>query len=409
VKIAYISQWWPPEPATIVASLAGELARRGHGIEVVTGFPNYPSGVIYPGYSIRWRNVDGSPTFRTTRVPLYPSHDSSGARRALNYLSFGLAASTVGLVSVLRADVAYVYHPPLTSAWLARLLRRLRGVPFVLHVQDLWPDSVTNSGILGQTRISKLAVRALSRMALRTYRAASHIVVISPGFKSRLVSLGVSADKITVVLNWADEALFFPADVDPAARAELGPLGDRVVLYAGNLGRFQNLDMVIRAMAALTPDAGLHLAIMGDGLERSELERLVDEMQVSNVSFLHPRSAHDSVRIQAAADVHLVSLSDEEFCSLTIPGKTQVALAMGKPLLMAVRGDAAELVEQSCSGIVCLPELDALTSALQQVADMSEFELDRLGEQGRDFYVDHLSINRAGNQFESILSGSADR
>jgi colanic acid biosynthesis glycosyl transferase WcaI len=403
MKIALFSQWAPPEPANIVGSLAVELGLRGHHVDYVTGYPNYPGGRIYDGYRMRWRTVENDGMVRTLRVPLYPSHDRSAARRIANYVSYGVSASTIGLASIGRPDVAYVYHPPATAAWPARLLRRFRSIPFVLHIQDLWPESVSSAGMLGEGALSKVCERSVERMCLATYRAASHIIVISPGFKDALVSRGVDAEKISVVMNWTDERTYRPCAPSKSAREEVGPSGHRVVLYAGNLGDYQGLDAAVRAAATVGREAKLHLTLIGDGIARARLEELVRAIGANNVWILGRRPPSEMPVLLSAADAHLVSLVDLPFFGVTIPGKTQVALAMGRPSIVAVRGHAARLVDGANAGICCEPGEAGLEGALRLLCHLSDDEVVSMGNSGRDYYLKHLSMDRGVSAVESLM------
>ena len=407
LRISFFTQWWPPEPANVVASLATELSRRGHDLSVVTGFPNYPSGHLYAGYRMRLRQVEQSARVRTTRVPLFPSHDRSSTRRVANYLTFAAAASTVGLASVGKSDVAYVYHPPITSAWPARIQGILRKVPFVLHVQDLWPESVVQSGMVGSTARTEFVERALNRACSAAYRSASHIIVISEGFKRILVDRGVPQHKVSVVHNWADESVFGVHDADPRARAELGPPNARIVLYAGNLGDYQGLDQVVNAAGRFR--GRLHLTLIGEGIARQRLERLIEERRIENVAMLPRRPAADMPRLLAAADVHLVSLADQPFFAATIPGKTQVALASGKPLIIGVRGDAAKLTADADAGFACSPTAEGFSEAFEAMLGLSSGDLRDRGLSGRTYYEDHLAMRHGGDAFERILHNVAAR
>jgi colanic acid biosynthesis glycosyl transferase WcaI len=407
VRVAYFTQWWPPENAALPMSLARELATRRHDVNVITGFPNYPSGRLHADYPLRWRRIDTVEGLRTVRVPLYPSHDQSAIRRSANFLSFSLAASTIGLPHLRGVDVAYVYHPPITAAWPAMLLRRLRGVPFVLHVQDLWPESVTHSGMVSNPDHASIFERALGHACAMVYRAAAHIVVISPGFKQLLIERGVPAHKITVVYNWADDDVFRPTQPDSACRAELGPTDSRIVLYAGNLGDYQNLDAAILAAERIGNIAPLHLVLIGDGIARTRLQQLITSRRIRNVSLLAPRSFSQMPPLLAAADVHLVSLQDLSFFAATVPGKTQVAMASGKPMIMAVRGDAADLVQKAECGFVCEPNELGIAEAMASVARSTNDELLQLGQSGRRFYRDHLSLAAATTQIEECLQTAA--
>ncbi len=165
-----LSQFFAPEPNFKGLPFARELVRRGHEVEVLTGFPNYPGGRLYPGYRVRpWRReIIGG--IAVNRVPLYPSHDRSAVRRAANYASFALSASVLGPWLVKKPDVVYVYHPPATVGLPAMALRALCRCPLVYDVQDLWPDTVASSRMMGNRRL----ISALDRCCRLVYLITEH-------------------------------------------------------------------------------------------------------------------------------------------------------------------------------------------------------------------------------------------
>jgi colanic acid biosynthesis glycosyl transferase WcaI len=158
-RILLITQWFDPEPTFKGLAFARELVRRGYDVEVLTGFPNYPGGKVYPGYRIRLLQRQHIEGVEVTRVALYPSHDHSGVRRALNYLSSAFSAVRYAVLLARRPDVVYVYHPPLTVSIVAVLMRLLRRVPVVLDIQDLWPDTLRATGMISNKRLFRLVGR----------------------------------------------------------------------------------------------------------------------------------------------------------------------------------------------------------------------------------------------------------
>jgi glycosyltransferase involved in cell wall biosynthesis len=257
MKIGIVSQWYPPEPPYIPENLARELVARGHRVKVLTGFPNYPSGKLYPGYRQRWNDTSVVDGVTVRRVPLYPSHDHSGARRAANYLSFAASSSAAVLRYLGDADVVYVYLTPATVFAAPALLRMLRGTPAVLHVQDVWPDSVTTSSMSPGGVAGRLLGGALHAAMRQTYRLASSIAVIAPSMRDIVVARGADPARVRTVLNWADESLFRPVEATPSARARIGHRDRCTIMYAGGMGPFQNIEDSIRAAAAVRDDVDL--------------------------------------------------------------------------------------------------------------------------------------------------------
>ena len=360
MRILMLSQFFAPEPHFKGLPFARELCRRGHEVEVLTGYPNYPGGRLYPGYRIRpWRReiMDG---IAINRVALYPSHDQSAVRRVANYASFALSASAVGPFLVKKPDVVYVYHPPATVGLPAMVLRALRGCPLVYDIQDLWPDTVVSSRMMSD----RWLMAALERWCRLVYSQVDRIVVLSPGFRETLVRRGVAAEKIDVIYNWADETgLRLTAGKGDRSHlpqrpfgcfAQMAPLpfaglaGRFNVVFAGTMGFVQKLDTVLEAAricAATVPDA--QFVFVGGGVEKARLEQRAGELRLPNTLFL-PRQPMEAVgAILSRADVLLVHLQDDPLFRITIPSKTQAYLAMGRPILMAVAGDAANLIEQS--------------------------------------------------------------
>ena len=198
--IVMVSQWFDPEPTNKGMVFARALTSAGRQVVVLTGFPNYPSGRIYPGYRQRLVQTETLDGIRVVRVPLYPSHDSSSLKRFLNYASFALSASLVGVWRTGDPDLVYAYHPPLTTGFAALWLGWVKRVPVVYDIQDLWPDTLRATGMLR----SRWALRTVGRLCGFVYQRVSRIVVLSPGMKTALESKGVAAGKIEVIYNWCD-------------------------------------------------------------------------------------------------------------------------------------------------------------------------------------------------------------
>lgn len=402
MRIIFLTQWFDPEPGAIRGlPLAAWLRTRGHEVKVITAFPNYPGGKIYPGYRMRWREWQDRDGVRILRLPLYPSHDTSALGRALNYLSFMLSSTILGTVLIGPADVVYVYHPPPTVGLAALWLKYIRRIPFVYHIADMWPESVVESGMVGQGVIKKWIEGAIHWWCNRLYAAAHTVTVLSPGFKDLLSARGVDPAKVEVVYNWTDEA-FRPLPRDNQLGQELGLQGKFNVIYAGNLGMFQGLHTVLKAARRLQNQPEIQIVFAGGGQKEHELRAAAKDLR--NVIFLKGRPVMEMPAINSLADVLLVHLKDLAFFSSTIPSKTQVSLASGRPILMAVRGDAADIVEQARAGLTCPPE-DEMTMAdkILDLYRMNPCEREEMGLRGRQFYIDKMSLNVGGAAMEEIF------
>lgn len=412
MRVTFLTQWFDPEPAQFRGlPLARELVGHGIEVQVVTGFPNYPSGRLYPGYRVRpWmrENMDG---VSVLRVPLYPSHDHNALRRITNYASFAASSAALAPLLAEHTDVLYVYHPPPTVGIPAAVFRALRGVPVVYHIADMWPESAVESGMLGKGAVKKVAEAVLDHYCKWVYRQCDAITVLSPGFATLLKQRGVPSHKIHVVYNWADDAVFRPVPRDEALATALGLSGRFNVVYAGNLGAFQGLDAVIKAAALLQNDVpDLQLVFVGTGVEERPLKKLASDLHASNVLFLGHRPTEQMPAINALADALLVHLRDLPFFRTTIPGKTQVSLASGRPMIMAVAGDAADVARRAGAGPIVPPEDSAaLARAIRELRSVSDTGRAELGSHGRDFYLREMSLQVGARRMADLFAQTAGR
>lgn len=403
MRVLLLTQWFDPEPVPKGLAFARELMRQGCEVEVVTGFPNYPGGKLYPGYRVRAIQREEIDGVRITRVPLYPSHDSSAIRRIANYLSFSASLLFYTLFGARRADVIYAYHPPLTVGVAAGIVRLLRRIPVVYDIQDMWPDSLRASGMLGNEKI--LAV--VERVCQWVYRTVDKIVVLSPGFRNLLTSRGVDERKIEVIYNWCDESSIFNA-AEIGERTSILPKGFNI-LFAGTMGKGQGLASVLRAAEIVRDMAPkIRFVFLGSGTECELLKEQAQSSGLENVLFLPRVPMAEVGAVLQAADALLVHLKDDELYHITIPSKTQAYMAAGKPVLMAVSGDAADLVNVAGCGLTALSENpDSIAEAAMALAKMSSSELAAMGKAGQDYYWRELSLSAGVARFKRIFSGIA--
>ncbi|MDF2812343.1 MAG: glycosyl transferase group 1 [Microvirga sp.] len=404
-RLILLKQWFDPEQTIKGLTFACRLKELGFDVEVVTGFPNYPGGKVFPGYRIRPIQRELMNGICVSRLALYPSHDASRIGRVLNYVSFFLSATLYLVFVARRADVIYIYHPPLTVAMAAAVARRLRRIPIVVDVQDMWPDTLRATGMIGSEHMLSV-VGAICRW---TWRQADRITVLSDGFRRLLIERGVPSDKIAVISNWSEaETQQISAAERPEAFRDTGKFR---VLFAGNMGAAQALGSVLDAAGLVAANhPRIEFCFLGSGIETERLKARAAREGLANVRFLPPVTMAEVGAWLKTADVLLVHLKDDPLFAITIPSKTQAYLAVGKPILMAVSGDAAELVRQAGAGLIVPPEdPQALAGAVVQMAGLDPSELATLGANGRAFYERELSFDKGTRAFATILSGLAGR
>lgn len=404
-RVLLLTQWFDPEPTFKGLVFARELVRQGFEVEVLTGFPNYPGGKVYPGYRIKWLQREVIGGVQVTRVPLYPNHDQSAIKRVLNYASFAASATLYGVFMAKRADVVYAYHPPLTVGMAAALIKLFRRVPVVYDIQDMWPDTLRATGMLNNPK----ALAWVDTVCRWVYRRMNHIVVLSPGFKRLLLQRGVPEAKLSVIYNWADEAsLALPVGQVPAAFPSSKQFR---IVFAGNMGKAQALDTVLNA-AALLQQRGSQVCwvMLGGGVEVGRLKAEAEKRQLTNVVFLPPVPMTEVGAYLHTADALLVHLRKDPLFEITIPSKTQAYMTVGKPLLMAVDGDAADLVRQSGGGLVAESEnAEALAQAAEQLALTAPEDLVAMGQNAQNHYRQHLALAVGAGRFAALFRQLAKR
>lgn len=398
MNILLLTQWFDPEPTFKGLVFAKALQDNGHQVEVITGFPNYPGGRLYPGYKLKWRHRENIDGIKITRVFLVPSHSGSIVGRIINYLSFAVSACLVGLFNRSKIDVVYVYHPPITVGIAAAIIGAIRRIPFLLDIQDLWPDSLRATGMVNNAYLLNI----VGKFCQWVYKRAKHIVVLSSGFRRILIERKVSAAKIDIVYNWANEQLLFTNKDD---FSKLVKPSWFTVVFAGNMGKAQALYVVLLAAKRVEQlNAKIHFIFVGSGIEVAKLQEFVRKQQIDNVIFVPQVPINEVKSVLQLADILLVHLKDDPLFEITIPSKLQAYLAVGKPILMAVKGDAAELIVQAKAGYCAQPEdIDSITEAILDMATLPKEVLLQMGQNGKDFYNKNLSLNVGVSRFLRIF------
>ena len=394
-RILLITQWFDPEPTFKGILFAKELVSRGFEVEVITGFPNYPGGTLYDGYRVKFIQKEVIDGVLVTRVPLFPSHDKSKLGRVFNYLSFAFSSLIYGLFFSKRADVIYAYHPPLTVGISALIIKLFRRVPVVLDIQDMWPDTLKATGMISNSRL----LGSVSKVCNFIYSGVTKIVVLSPGFKDLLIDRGVPENKIEIIYNWADEDVLRTKTGERPQ--DMVSIEGFKVLFAGNVGQAQGLDVVLDAALLLKDDVpNIHFLVLGRGLKLDDLKRREKELNLGNVHFFPAVGMEKVGSFLGFADALLINLNSDPLFEITIPGKTQAYMAVGKQIIMGVSGDASNLVSRADCGVCFEPEDSvALAEAAKGLMLLDSTDIKRLGKNAERFYNENLSVMVGVNSF----------
>ncbi|NUL48316.1 glycosyltransferase family 4 protein [Cellulosimicrobium funkei] len=400
MRITIVSQFFEPEPAITANALAEDLVAGGHEVTVITGFPNRPGGRLFPGYRQRFGVRDAYRGSQVRRVPLIVNHDRNPVRRVANFTTFALA-SFYETQAGKSADVVYVYGTPMTAAIAPRIWKSLFKTPYVLHVQDLWPESVTNSGMLSSGVVNRAAEALLRPLLAWLYNGADSVIAIAPGMARALEARGVEREKISLLLNWADENN--AKSIPPSSSA----YGLRLV-YAGNLGQFQDLETIIDAARLLQNVPDLSIEIVGDGTESSNLRQRAAGLD--NLVFTGRLTRAEMPEVYRRSDFQLVTLKDLPIFRGTIPSKFQGSLMAGVPVITNVTGDVSEIVLGESLGFTTKPaDPEALARTIMEAYETPAVERQRMGANARRYYENKMSRQQGVQKIAALLSEASLR
>lgn len=384
--------------------MAKGMVKRGHKVSVITGFPNYPYGQIFSGYKQRLWMEEEIDNVKVLRFPLYPDHSFSLIKRSLYYLTLAFSASVLGPLLCGDIDVIFVYHPLSLGipAWWIGLCRQ---APFILNIQDMYPESLSATEILG----NRVALASVSKFAGFLYHYASAIAVISPGFQQNLINKGVPREKIEVIFNWADEEIYRPVSPQDSFAEKWALKGSFNIIYAGSMGPAQGLQNVLEAAMRLNDLPEVRFVLIGDGLEKANLEAMARDMNIRNVVFLPRQPASQMPYFYAWADALLVHLIDAPLFEITMPSKVQSSLACGRPILIAVKGDAADLVIAAEAGFAIPPsDPDALGSAVRTLYSLTPQAREQMGRNGREYFLKNLTSEVIFSKYDALFKRIAN-
>ncbi|MEK7821083.1 MAG: glycosyltransferase family 4 protein, partial [Pseudomonadota bacterium] len=355
MRILFLSENFPPETnaaATRVHERAVHWVQWGHQVTVITSWPNFPQGRLYPGYRNLWRGVETRDGIRVVRVKTFiAANKGRGLKgavlRGLDFVSFMIAAVVAALFE-RRPDVVAATSPQFFAAVAGWLVGALRRVPFVFELGDIWPASIVGVGAMRRN----LALALMEKLELFLYRRAARVVALTQAFKANLTRRGIDPDKIAVVRNGVDLARYAPRPRDEALAAEWGLAGAFVLGYVGTHGMAHGLMNVLDAAERLRDRPDICFLLVGDGAERAQLLAEVERRTLANVRMIGPQPKDMMPRIWSLCDVALVHLRDTPVFAEVIPSKIFEAMGMGRPILLALpAGEAKEIVEAARAGI----------------------------------------------------------
>lgn len=398
----------------VMTSIAAELVELGHRLHIVTALPWYQNHALEPGWDGQLVRHEPTPWGAITRVHPFPTDKSNLPARAVAFGGFTVLATFEGVVSRLRPDLVLAMSPPLTLALAGWAVSRMRRVPFVFNIQDVFPDVAVELGLLTDRR----AIAVASWLERASYRRADAVTVLSDDLAENVrakITLGLrgpaaddQAGKVRVIPNFIDTTWITPGPTENSYRAAHGLTGKRVVMYAGNVGLSQSLDLVLDAAVALRHEPDIAFVVNGGGAARPDLERRARGMD--NVQFVDMAPKAGLPEVLAAADVHVVPLKRGLAWS-SVPSKLYSILAAGRPLVASVDPgtEVARTVEQAGAGIAVPPDdPEAFTKAIRRLLDDAP-AAEAMGASGRRFVESWASPSAVARAYEALFVELRDR
>lgn len=386
MKILVICQYYYPEPFR-VNDICEEMVRRGHKVTVVTGEPNYPEGQIYKGYENHAKADEVVNGVKVHRCPIIP-RKSGKLYRFLNYYSYSHEAKKY-IDKLDGFDIVFVNQlSPVMMAEPAIKYKKKHGVPVIMYCLDLWPESLVAGGV----RRESLIYKVFYRISKRIYRKADRILITSRMFRKYFEEqFGVDGDKIDYLPQYAEE-LFEQLPYKE-------PDGEINLVFAGNIGAVQSVETIIRAAEKLK-DKSFHFHIVGGGTDLERLQGLA--VNYGNITFYGRRSLKEMPDFYAKADAMLVTLKADPVLSLTLPGKVQSYMAVGKPIIGAIDGETMEVINAANCGY-CGPADDADELVKNIELFMENVDKNQMGLNSRKFYEKYFERQKFMDKLEEEL------
>ena len=403
MKILVVSQYYWPENFRINDLVSG-LSDRGHKVTVLTGIPNYPAGRFFPGYGV-FRRPEGEDKTNVpvVRVPLIARGVDNKWRLFLNYLSFALSASLLGPLCCRDGyDVIFVFEPsPITVGIPALVMKFFRRCPVVFWVQDLWPESLSATGVVS----SKKMLGAVACLVRGIFKGCDLILATSRSYIPSIVSHNVPEAKVRYFPQ-SVEALYRPLSSDQIVSEKKMLPGGFIVMFAGNIGTAQSFETIIEAAEMLRDERQVNIVVIGDGRRFLWLKEEIERRALEHRVFLLGRQPLEKMpAFFACADALLVSLRKDPLFALTVPGKVQSYMACGKPIIAALEGEGAQLVNEAKAGLTCAPgDAEALASTIRTMAGLGAKERGEMGAAGYQYFKQHFDRDMLIDRLEGWMA-----
>ncbi len=403
IRILFLTHYFHPEgnaPASRVLALGKRWVKAGHQVTVITCAPNVPNGVVYPGYKNRWCQRETVEGIEVVRVWTYIAANEGTVLRILNYLSYMVTAAWRAL-RMPRPDLVVATSPQFFCGWAGIIAARLRRVPLVLEIRDIWPESIAAVEAIENRRV----LRFVEYLERKMYEAPRRIVTVGDGYRRRLIEKGVPESKLDVVMNGLDTEIFSPRPPDRELARRWNLEGKFVCSYIGTIGLACGLDTVLKAAVDLKEHGHRDVVflLVGDGAKKTALADDVRRQELDNVRFTGRQDKQTIPDWLAVSNACLVHLKKTELFKTVMPSKIFEAAGMARPIINGVSGFAEDFVKKAGAGICIEPEnVQQLVEAVLYLKNNPE-EAARMGESGRNYVFTRYNRDKLAGDYLKIL------
>lgn len=394
MKVLIVSQYFWPESFRI-NELTQSLIKRGVDVDILTGQPNYPEGLVFPGYRAGACQQECWSGARIYRVPLAPRGSKSAIKLIFNYLSFVISGLLIGpwMLRKNNYDAIFVYAPsPILQAIPAIFLGWLKRCAVVIWVQDLWPESLQATGYVSNPRVLAIVAQVVRFI----YRHSDLLLVQSEAFEARVAALA-PGKRVVYYPNSVDSSFAAPSEM---TLPDIPALNEGFcIMFAGNIGAGQAVEVIVEAAALLTAYADIRFVVLGHGSRRDWMREEVQVRGLRNVYLPGRYPVEMMPGLMKKASALLVTLADQPIFAATVPSKVQAYMAAGKPILACLNGEGARLVTKAQAGLVSAAEnAQALADSILCLYKMTDAERAQMGENGRRYFKQHFDQDMLTDQ-----------
>ncbi len=401
MKILFISQYFPPEieaGAFRVHEISKLFSSYGHKVTILCGMPNFPTGEIPASYRRKFivrENMNGVDIVRTC---VYPTKNKGLIKRIINYFSFIISATLTGMF-LARFDVVIATSPPLFTGIIGIFISRIKNVPLIFEVRDIWPESAETLGLIS----NKWVLRLLQSLEKLIYRMSSMIIVVTKGYVDNLTKKGVLQEKLRVIPNGVDIDCPKKTIGESEILEKLNVTEKFVVLYAGTHGVSQGLSTLINCANLLKKFKDIVFLLVGDGADKDALIAYSDRLKLKNVFFINQIRREEMHKIMVRSNLNVVPLKKNHLFSSVVPSKLYESMAFGKPIVLGVEGEAREILKTAKAGVCIRPE-----NAVDMKEAILSFYNDRnfafeCGINGREFVEKNYSRKILAKKYEKVI------